>query len=200
MTTATKARPKASALADLEQLESDWAEAKRTRSELGAELKAKHEEQRALFDRRQHLIHREPGLVDHLGNPLEADNVIAAIDSQLGKLGDLDDLNARYAHAQRLEEAAKQATHAHVAEHFDRIVDELRPQAEAAVAEVQAKAAALAEAADAYLGFARRVDGLRAADRQRHQVRVPAIDAGSELVRLTAGYRDASLPLPTELR
>jgi hypothetical protein len=64
--------------------------------ELGVEVKHKRELQAGLFSRRQHLIHRSPGLVDHLGNPLEPDNAIADLDREITKLGDLVELGARF--------------------------------------------------------------------------------------------------------
>jgi hypothetical protein len=97
MTTATKTRK--TALADLEALEAGWAQAKAARSALGGELKHKREAQAGLFSRRQQLIKRAPGLVDHLDNPLEPDKVIADLDREITKLGNLTELDARYAHA-----------------------------------------------------------------------------------------------------
>jgi hypothetical protein len=138
--------------------------------------------------------------VDHLSQPLQPDNPVGQIDKQIAKLADLADLAARVEHARRLEAKAKGEWQEYVAAHFAAIVEALDPDAQAIAAAIQEKAAALAEEADAYLGLAKRVDGLRSADRRLQQVRVPAIDAGAELVRLTAGYRDVALPLPTELR
>lgn len=77
------------------------------------------------------------------------------VDEQLAALGDLADLRARMEHARRLEERAKQATQDFTASHFDELMVELQPQAEATVSEVVRCMAALHEASNAYLNMAR---------------------------------------------
>lgn len=56
----------------------------------------------------------------------------------------------------------------------------------------------LARASAGYLALARRVDGLKGCDRDRQHQRVPAIDTGSDLVKLSRDYEPP--PLPTEIR
>ena len=197
MTTATK--PRTDVLAGLAEREEAWGEAKAEAGQLSTEFTAKLNQARALTDRRHQLITREPGLVDHQLNPLPGkDNPVAAIDAELTALGDVVDLQARMDHARKLEERAKQAAQDFTSAHLDEILAALEPQAEATAAEVVRCMAALHDAADAYLNMARRVDGLKAADRNRQHNRVVAIDTASDLVRLSRDY--GTPPLPTEIR
>jgi hypothetical protein len=199
MTTATKTRPTTDVLAALAEREQVWADAKAEASRLGSEFGVKSREAEALRDQRRRLIHDEPGLVDHTGQPAAGkDNPVKRIDSELAALGDLPDLAAQVQHARQLEERAKQATNDYVAAHLDEILSALGPEANAAVAEVARCMADLAAAAGSYLGMARRVDGLRGTDRQRQHLRVPAIDVGSDLLNFS---KDAAPPpSPTEIR
>jgi hypothetical protein len=198
MTTATK--PKTDVLAGLAEREEAWADAKAEASQLGSELGLKTRDGEGLVDQRRRLVHHEPGLVDHQGNPNPAvkDNPVAAVDEQLTALGDLVDLRARVEHARALEERAKQSAHDFTASHFDEILGELEPQAEALVGDIVGCMAALADASNAYLNMARRVDGLKGTDRQRQHQRVPAIDTGSDLVNLSHDFEPP--PLPTVVR
>ena len=198
MTTATKTRPKANPLAELEARERAHAEAKATASELGSEWGAKVREYEALQDDRRRLVFRDPTLIDHHGNPAADDNPVAAIDAQIAELGDLPDLEARVHHARQIEQSAKQAKDDYTASHLDELLAALEPDAEAASAEVARAMAELGEAASAYLNMARRVDGWRGTDRTRQRLRVPAIDTASDLVRMAEGY--GVPPLATELR
>jgi hypothetical protein len=198
LTTATKTRPKADALAALAEREQAWADAKGEADRLGSEFDQKFRQAEALGDERRRLIHHEPGLVDHHGNPVADDNAAAAIDRQLTALGDLADLHAQADHARKLEERAKQAATDYTCAQLDALLAELQPQAEATATEVARCMAELAEASTAYLNMARRVDGLRGTDRNRHHLRVPAIDTGSDLLNLSRDFEPP--PLPTEIR
>lgn len=198
MTTATKART--DVLAALAEREQVWDQAKAEASRIGSELGVKARQAEALVDERRRLVHHEPGLTDHQGNPNPAvkDNPVAAVDKQLTALGDLVDLRAQYDHARKLEERAKQAANDFTAAHLDEILSALEPEANATVAEVARCMAELAEASGAYLGMAGRVNALKATDRNRQHLRVPAIDVGSDLLRFS---KDAAPPpLPTEIR
>ena len=203
MTTATRSRTKANALAGLDEREQVWQAAKLEAGQLASELGAKSREAEALLTERGRLVHRDPGLVDHQGNPNPdvKDNPVAKVDGQLGKLGklgDLQDLRARMDHARKLEESAKQATHDYTASHLDEILAALGPQAEATVAEITRCMGELAEASRAYLGLAQRVNSLKGTVRERQHLRVPALDVGSDLLRQASG--DQPPPLPTEVR
>jgi len=198
MTTATK--QKGGVLAELKQLEAAWADAERHARAASVEHYSTLNRARELVDERQRVAHRDPTLVDHQGNPAEPGNPIAKLDAQLGELGDLEELAARARHAAEVAAKCKADAYAFIGPNFERIVEALHDEAVARRAAVQAAATALADEAEAYLGFAQRVDALRASDRRLARTRVPAIEAGSELVRVANGYRDSSLPLATELR
>jgi hypothetical protein len=189
LTTATRTRAKASALAGLAEREDAWAKAKAEASRLGSELGDKVRHAQTLHDERQRLTHHEPGLIDHQGNPTDAkDNPVAAIDKQLAALGDLPDLQARYDHARRLEESGKQSSDDYAAAHLDAILAELEPQAEAKRDRIVAAMAMPADAASDYLGMAQRVTALNGTERGRQHRRVPALDAGSDLLKLSRDY------------
>jgi hypothetical protein len=198
MTTATK--PRTDVLASLAEREETWAAAKAEADRIGTELGVKARQAEALVDERRRLVHHEPGLTDHQGNPNPGvkDNPVAEVDSQLTALGDLVDLRAQYDHARRLEERAKQSAEDYTAAHLDAILAALQPDADALVAEVARRMAELAEASGAYLGMAGRVNALKATDRHRLHLRVPAINVGSDLLRFS---KDAAPPpSPTEIR
>lgn len=200
MSAATKTRPKAGPLSELKARESAWADAKAHASELGSAFGAVSRQFEALQDQRRRLVFRDPGLVDHTGsaNPDRKENPVANIDAQVAELGDVEDLHARMLHARQLEQSAKQAAQDFTASHLDELLAALEPEAEAASAEVARAMAQLGEAASAYLNLARRVDGWRGTDRTRQQLRVPAIDTASDLVRMADSY--GVPPLATELR
>jgi hypothetical protein len=188
MTTATK--PRTDVLASLAEREETWAAAKAEADRIGTELGVKARQAEALVDERRRLVHHEPGLTDHQGNPNPGvkDNPVAEVDSQLTALGDLVDLRAQYDHARRLEERAKQSAEDYTAAHLDAILAALQPDADALVA----------EASGAYLGMAGRVNALKATDRHRLHLRIPAINVGSDLLRFS---KDAAPPpSPTEIR
>ena len=200
MTTATKTRPKADSLAELQARERAHSEAKAHASELGSEWGAKSREYEALQDHRRRLVYRNPALVDHHGNadPDVEDNPVAAIDAQVAGLGDLGDLQARVHHARRLEQSAKQAADDFTCAHLDELFAAAVPEAEAMSAEVARVMAQLGERGTAYLNLARRIDRWKGTDRTRQHLRVPAIDVASDLVRMAEGY--GVPPLATELR
>ena len=119
---------------------------------------------------------------------------MAAIDAQVAELGDLGDLQARVHHARQLEQSAKQAKDDYAAAHLDELRAAIEPDAEAAVAGVVDPMATLHEAATPSLGLARRIDGLKATDRTRRRLRVPAIDTASDLVNLSRELRPPAEP------
>jgi hypothetical protein len=155
VTTATKAKaPKApDLLAEVDRLERAWREAEAKAKDAGTKHAQAFNRHTELADQRRRLAHREPHLVDHLGqpNPDITDNPVKAIDAEIAKLGDVNDLLARRDHARRLTEAAKQDWAGLVAEHFTEIVSALEPEAEAKVAAVQAAGEQLAAAVNDWL-------------------------------------------------
>lgn len=197
--TATKSKTR-DVLAELERLEGAWADAEQRASAISREHSATLNQAREIVDRRRAAAHRDPELVDHNGNPAEPGNAIAKLDAELGKLGNLEELGAKVVHARSIAEKRKAEALAFQGANFEQIVEALEPEAESHRDAVQAAAVALADASDRYLGFAKRVDGLRAADRRLAQLRVPAISVGAELVRNARAYSDAPPPLATELR
>src|SRR5687768_15244492 len=119
----TKTQPKTDILAELAKVEKRWAEAAAEASRLGTEHHTKVTRFRELQDERRRLIYREPGLVDHLGAPLGADNPIGKIDQEIARLGDLEDSQAKRQHAEELERVAKQDAYAYFAENFSAIME-----------------------------------------------------------------------------
>lgn len=200
MTTATATKKKGGVLAELEQLEAAWADAERHARAASVEHNKTLTNARELADQRQRAAHRDPTLVNHRGEPAESGNSIAKLDAQLGELGDLEELAARARHAGEVAAKSKADTLAFIGPRFEDIVEALQPEAEARRDAVHVAATALADAAEGYLGFAQRVDALRASDRRLARTRVPAIEAGSALVRQARRDRDGDLPLATELR
>jgi hypothetical protein len=198
VTTATRKRT--DPLGELEARELAHAEAKAHASELGSEFGAVSRQLQALHDERRKLVFRDPGLVDHHGqpNPDRKENPVAAVDAKIAELGDVEDLHARMVHARQLEQSAKQAAADFTASHLDELLAAVEPDAESASADVARAMDTLGEAAAAYLNLARRVDGWKGTDRARQHLRVPAIDTASDLVRMAEGY--GVPPLATELR
>ena len=126
--------------------------------------------------------------------------MVAKLDAKLGELADVQDLEAQVRHTRTIAEKKRGDANRYIAGSFDRILEGLAGEAEKRRAAVQATAAALADAAEAYWGFAQRVDGLRASHPRYARLRSPACDAGNEIMKVAAGYRDGDLPLGTELR
>lgn len=110
-------------------------------------------------------------------------------------LGDLVDLHARYDHARTLEAAAKQATHAHIEQHFDQLVEDLRPRAEAAVAAVRDKADEMLEAVGEYQAVWGRSVSFTEPVRGIDGRNVPGIDTVGDLRRMLEPL-DLPVPLP----
>ena len=200
MTTATKTRPKADPLVELQARERAHAAAKATASGLGSEFGAVSRQLQALQDQRRRLVFHQPGLVDHHGqpNPDVDDNPVAAVDAQIAGLGDVEDLHARMLHARQLEQSAKQAKDDYACAHLDAVFAAFGPDAEALVAKVVGLMAELGAGASEYLGMAQWVNALKGTDPARRHLRVPAIDVASDLVRMAERF--GTPPLPTELR
>lgn len=100
----TKTKTKNDALAEESRRGDAWHKAAAEASRLGFEFGAKVREARALQDERQRLIHRDPGLVNHLHEPVKTtDNPVAKVDAAIADLGDIDDLGRQVEHARRLE-------------------------------------------------------------------------------------------------
>ncbi len=83
------------ALDRLTELEAAEAQARDEASALATEHHRKATKAQELLKRRANLVHREPGLVDHRGAPLDPDGEVAGIDVEVEALGDLSDLGAR---------------------------------------------------------------------------------------------------------
>lgn len=203
--TSTATRPK-DVMAELEQLETKWADATRKANEAAAEHGAKLARARELLGQRESEIARDPGLVDYAGVPTKPDNVVAKINKKIAELdasGSVDEVWAKYEHAQKIEEHAKQAAQRHIVEHFDGVLQALQPEAEQAVEQFRARVEELRAVAGDYLALAHRVEGLRAAravrDRDAQRLRVPALEAGNAVVRRLNEWQ-VDLPLPTTVR
>jgi hypothetical protein len=194
MTTATKKRD---ALSELEAREQAHADAKAHASELGSDWGARSRRLQELQDQRRRLIYHDPTLVDHTGAAV-GDNQVKTIDAEIADLGDIADLESRLAHARQIANSAKQGADDFAAAHIDELLAALQPDAEAAAAKLVEAMADLGAAASAYLEMAQRVNALKGTDRQRRHLRVPALDHGSDLVRMAAEY--GTPPLPTETR
>ncbi len=110
----------------------------------------------------------------------------------------MEDLYARMLHARQLEQSAKQAADDYAAAHIDELFAAFVPGAEAVVAKVVGLMADLGAGASEYLGMAQRVNALKGTNPTRRHLRVPAIDAASDLVRMAERF--GTPPLPTELR
>ena len=192
--TATRKRKTASALEQVHEREAAWKAAQDEATTQGRAAADAVERSRALHDERRRLVHREPGLVDHLNQPLDKDGPIAALDKEIGELGDLAERQARYDHSRRLTDRAKQSWQDYVAGHLPEIVDELRPEAEAVTETTNGLIAAAHRGAAEYLGFVRRVEGYVGAAK-RDTRSVPGLDAASELVRFLEGWQLVP-PLP----
>lgn len=199
MTTATKPRSQSSELAALQELERLWDKATQDAKRLGTEHNEKVNTYRSLSDERRRLLHRDPGLADHLGQPTHADNDVGQIDKAIADLGDIDELGAKVAHARRLAEKAKQDAMAHIQANFSEIVEQFRPQAEAAVEGVRARADELAQAIETYLNAFRRSVGLTEPIQGLDGRHVPGVDHAAAIQRTVADL-DLPVPVPGEGR
>jgi hypothetical protein len=186
MTTATRRRTKPDVLAGLKTRNQDWAKAKE------AERTAAHEHggtlarAKALSDERRKLIFREPGLVDHQGqpNPEVKDNRIVAIDRELAELGDLEDLAAKAAHARALERRAEQSWRDFACSHYWELIEASQPEAETVAAEANKAARAFTSKLEEYLGFHSRMVGLTTTMPGLDTRVVPGLDAAADLLRI----------------
>jgi hypothetical protein len=160
MTTATPTRRKADPLTELHRREQAIEKARKQDRRDGRDLANKVQRSRELHDERRRLIHREPGLVDHLGNPVDKKNPIAEIDREIASLGDLTEAQAKYEHAKALLVRAEQSLRDYVAAHIEAILDGTRPESQTITDELNAAIANAREKADAYLGHVQRCEQL----------------------------------------
>ncbi len=110
MAIATKAKPN---IEDgLSEREQKLSEASAAADRLARELGGKLKEAQALIDQRRQLVHHQPELVTHTGEPTSKSNEVAGIDRELRKLGDLEDLRAQAEHARRPPTSAQPGTEA----------------------------------------------------------------------------------------
>lgn len=194
--TATKTKPP-DVLAELAKLETAHAERARTASSLGTKHGLAVKRAEALHDARRRLVHRQPGLVDHTGLPLEKGNPVAKIDAELVALGDLDDLLRQRDHCRRLEEVARLDCKEFRASNFEAVLAAYEPAAEAAREKVQSSIAATITAAGDYRGMVDKCAALVAANPNVDARGVVALDPISDLIR---SLRGRELPLPTAIR
>jgi hypothetical protein len=196
MTTATKAPTKQSVMDGLAERGQRWNKARADEDALAREYGAKIREAQALIDARRQAAHRSPELVNHKGEPTSKDNEVAAIDRELQKLGDLEDLWKQVEHARRLEQSAKQAWGDFVAAHFSELIEASREEAEAVAAEANAAAQALVGALNRYLEFHSQIAGYTHPVPNIDARIVPGLDAAANFLRV-AETVDLKPPLPT---
>jgi hypothetical protein len=182
--------------------EKAWGEKSEEAHRLAAEYGEARRRILGLLERKQRLIHNQPELVDHQGNPVSKDNEVSklnaeilAADEEIG--GGLNQLELRLDHARKLEERAKGAAEAFARSHLDLIVEARQAEGEADRERAEAKLAEAREEAHRYLDAARRTEGIRALAGATDR-KAPAFDAGSELVRALELWQ--GLPSTTELR
>ncbi|MEK6327590.1 MAG: hypothetical protein AABM66_08745 [Actinomycetota bacterium] len=190
MTTATRSKD---VLAQLKAVEKRWADAQAEASRLGTEHHQKVQRFRELHDERHRLIHREPSLVDHTGQPVKADNPVGQIDQAIADLGDPEDSQARSQHADELARVAKEEAHQFFAENFWSIMDCLRSDGERAQTAVDQRIAATAEAVDAYLHFVQRLQAYTVPMQGITTHLIPGLDQASALKRELENW---TLPVP----
>ncbi len=187
----TKTKP--SATDELQQLRQLWADAKAAADDLGRDFTTRRNQAQDLAEDRQHHIRREPGLVDHVGAPVDAGNEIAKIDAELEKVGDLVDLHARFDHARALEARAKEKVDAYIEAHYSQLVDDLRPRAETAAVSVRTKADELLDEVGRYLAVHGEAVALTVPLRTIDGRNVPGVNIASELRRI---LEPLELPVP----
>jgi hypothetical protein len=197
LTTATKRRTKPDVLAGLKTRNQDWAEAKQAERVAAHEHGGKLARAKALTDERRQLAFREPGLVDHRGqpNPEVEDIRIVAIDRELAELGDLEDLAAKAAHARALEQRAKQSWVDFVCSHYWEIIEASQPEAEAVAEQANEAARAFGSALQTYLEFHGRMVGFTTTMPGLDVRVVPGLDAAAELRRIVEKV-DLAPPIP----
>lgn len=193
MATRTKTR---TALDRLRELEAAEAEAREKSRALASEHHEKVQEERALRDRRAKLVHREPGLVDHLDAPLDADGEVARIDKEVADLGDLHDLAARAKHARQLERRAREDVQRFIEAHFEQIVGELVPEAEEVAKTANERLADAAEALGSYIAFCQRVMAYLGTVRRDTRL-VTGFDPAADRKRALDRWADLPAPLPS---
>ena len=109
MAIATKAKPN---IEDgLSEREQKLSEASAAADRLARELGGKLKEAQALIDQRRQLVHHQPELVTHTGEPT-ARATRFWHRRELRKLGDLEDLRAQAEHARRPPTSAQPGTEA----------------------------------------------------------------------------------------
>ncbi len=194
--TATKPKPKSTALQELEALEAEHRTALDQANVAGRQFAEKLKAAQDLQRQRQHLIHREPGLVDHDHFPLDhiSDNPVAKVDEQIAELGDLEDLRRKADHTRAIADRHRQDVDAHVAGNYAAILEDLRPEAEAVAIDVRDAIEATRVSAERYIEFVNRVVGLDSATPGINK-RVPGHDAIGELKRVLRNW-DLPVPLP----
>ena len=163
-------------------------------AQLHLELADKRRQVGELESRRRRIVHRSPGEVDHLGQPMDPKGEVAQIDKQIASFGDLADLEARATHASRLADRAMHDVRGHAAAFFAEILGELRPEGVARVEAVQAALAQLHDGLDHYMDYCKKLQLLKAAVENRKRDGVDtAVDAAQGIRR---ALRDVGVPLP----
>lgn len=190
---------KIDAAARFDQLTRAWSEAKDEATRLGREHFAArsalqgHLDDRGLAGELRRLQHRDPGQFHPDGRPRRKDSEAGRIQAEIDEVPDVAELAQKVDHARRLEARAKEECNGFIAANFAELVEAQRPRAEAAAAEVSARAADLVAALDGYL------NAYAVAARLTEPVQgigtrvVPGVDAASNYRR---AVEEINLPAP----
>ena len=193
-----KTNKKASrAYAELAELEAALAKATEQSNVIGQELRSSQEEVDVLLDHRRRLVHSDPELVNHRGEPTKAKgNPVGQVDKKLAEY-DLEDLRARYDHARALERKAQQRVYDHLQAHYGDVIDAFRPEAEQAAEDVRVAVAAAYDSVEAWLNTWRRGVGLTHPMADIDGRDVPGTEHASALLK---ALRGVELPVPSPPR
>jgi hypothetical protein len=148
------------ALKELQRLEADAVKADAKAREVSGQLTRARAEHDEINRRRYLLLEDRPELETPTGAPAEAGNDLDLLEKQRAKIGDLNDLQAAYNHARKIENRCNQRITEYIAQHYPQLVDAFRPEAEAAAQQFAEAVETAKQAAYHYRGIKQRAEGL----------------------------------------
>jgi hypothetical protein len=179
--TATKARP--NVLAQLAEYDDRLTKAEAEATRVAREHHARVLRYRDLQDERRRLIYRDPSLVDHQSVPVGPRNPVGKLDTEIAKLGDLEDLGRLAEHNRKLAEQARQSREDFVGAHFAELVDAKRPEAEAVAASANKAARAFVAELQRYVAFHGEIVSFTIPRRDIDGRSVPGLNEAADLLR-----------------
>lgn len=186
-------KTKQDAYTQLQALEAEQAERSDASRAAGKAAREAAERRKLLTAERRRLIIRDPTLVNHREEPVDAGNAVGQIDKEIATAVDPGDAQAKYEHAKRVEAHGREQVREFQRVNVNALLDGFRSEAEAAASRVNLAAEAFIAELDHYIAAVQRGESLVQPSRgSRHPGRNPGMEAAGHL---KAAMEGADLPV-----